>query len=300
MTSKTSPTNAEKAAKAYDHLADRVIAALEAGTAPWRRPWSSFAVLPTNLKTGHRYTGGNLIMLALEAIIAGYNSAAWVGFKQAVELGYSVRKGEKGTPILIVKEYRPKDKETGEPALDEDGHPIVRKYINYAYVWNLEQLNDADGNPVKVSDQPTDFARPSFDAIIAAWADAPAVEHKGDLGAFYSPSKDQVTMPERGTFESPAHYYATLAHELTHSTGHPTRLARFEVDALPSEAEYSSEELIAEFGAMILCAEAGVETDFDNNAAYIAAWLKVLKNDRSLIPAAIQGAGEAVNYIMGN
>jgi antirestriction protein ArdC len=114
----------------------------------------------------------------------------------------------------------------------------------------------------------------------------------GGLIAAYSLSRDRIEMPKISAFKTPAAYYHTLFHEMTHATRHPSRLNRNE--------RYAAEELIAEIGAAFLANMAGILSDveFENTAAYIAGWLKALKDDRKLIVHAASAAQKAADFIL--
>ena len=121
--------------------------------------------------------------------------------------------------------------------------------------------------------------------------------------AFYSPASDKVVVPLKEQYQNINEYYSTTFHELTHSTGHKTRLDRLEngvVAAFGSET-YSKEELVAEMGSANILNILGIETQqtFKNSAAYIQNWLQVLKNDNKFIVSAASKAEKAVNFILG-
>jgi antirestriction protein ArdC len=168
-------------------------------------------------------------------------------------------------------------------------------------VFNVEQADWEEGK------QPVDPEKPecSFSPVEAAEAIAngmpqrPEIKHGGDR-AFYSPLLDYIGMPNRESFDSAEGYYATLFHELVHSTGHKDRVGRDGIEAFVGfgTESYSKEELIAEMGAAYLCAEAEIEPRIEQSAAYIASWLKVLKNDKKFVVAAAAGAGKATDFIL--
>jgi antirestriction protein ArdC len=109
-------------------------------------------------------------------------------------------------------------------------------------------------------------------------------------------------MPKPETFISREHYYSTLFHEMTHSTGHPSRLNRPTLSdaARFGDANYSKEELVAEMGAAYLCGFAGIENKtIDESASYLASWLRVLRSDHRLLISAASQAQKAVDYVRG-
>ena len=127
------------------------------------------------------------------------------------------------------------------------------------------------------------------------------LHQEGDR-AFYRPSTDEVVLPIRKQFMSTAEYYSTVFHELTHSTGHASRLNRLTQAAFFGSEDYSKEELVAEIGAAALVNHVGLETSnsIRNSAAYIQNWLKVLRDDKRFIVSASGRAEKAVNLILGS
>lgn len=274
----------------YTVVTDRIIAALEAGTVPWRKPWRSIGgVQPTSLSTGKPYRGINSWILSLESMTQGYVSPYWVTFKQAQARGGSVRRGEKGTQVVLWKPMEKVDPDTGE---------TKRTFLlRYFTVFNTDQCDGVDTPEIQAAPEdrvPIDEA----EQLVRSWTSRPEISHGGNR-ACYSPLLDKVSMPQSGQFNSDESYYVTLFHELAHSTGHPSRLARTSlVDPKPFGSEdYSKEELIAEMASAYLCAEVGIENDLDQSAAYIASWLKVLKNDRKLLVDAAAAAQKATDLV---
>lgn len=286
--------------KAYDMFAEKIIQALESGIAPWRKGWDGPISTPRNLKTGRAYTGANLVFLWMSQIVSDYNTPHWIGFQQANDLGYRIRKGERGTPIVIYHEYALKDKTSGAELRDDRNHPLTRRYAKMVYVWNATQLETVDGTPLDHSDAlPDDFVQRDFEAMLTAWKEPPTIVHRGSLAAYYRPATDTVVLPLPEHFHSSEEYCVTKAHECIHATGHPNRLGRLSLDATTSAEAYSKEELIAEIGAMLLCNQTNVIYSFENSAAYVDGWLKTLNKDRGMIRPAVQSAAEAVALILG-
>jgi antirestriction protein ArdC len=280
---------------AYDLVTARIMEALEAGIVPWHRPWKNGPNSgPTSLATGKPYQGVNVWVLLATSMLRGYESRYWTTYKQAQERGGNVKKGEKGTAVVFWKFIEKKNAATGET----DRIPFLR----YFTVFNLDQCEG-----IEEPNSETEFEPESFDPIEeaeriqAAMPNRPTVNHGGDR-AYYSPGLDYVGMPLQVQFESPAHYYGTLFHELIHSTAHASRLARkgaTEWAAFGSES-YSKEELIAEMGAAYLCGQAGIDVNVEHHASYIGSWLKALENDRKLVVSAAGAAQKAASYIIGD
>lgn len=294
MASKKKTTPAEKV-DGYQVITDRIIAELENGTVPWRKPWRSVGGFrPTSLSSGKPYQGINELLLSIGAMASGYGSIYWGTYRQIAALGGQVRKGQKSTQVVL---WKPLVKNEGTP--QEQRFWMMRLY----YVFNAEQADWEEG---KMPQEPTVEDGLDFTPVEAAERIAegmpkrPLVKHGGDR-AYYSPNLDYVQMPNHNQFTGEEAYYSTLFHELVHSTGHKSRIGREGIEAFAGfgSESYSREELIAEMGAAYLCAEAGIEPRVEQNAAYIASWLKVLRNDKKIVVAAASGAGKAADFILG-
>lgn len=271
---------------AYDRITERIIGLLEQGTVPWHKPWTAKTGWPRNLITKKPYRGVNVFLL----MSMSYESPFWLTFHQASELGGSVRKGEKSCPVVFWKPLKVKDDKTDE----ERKIPLLRIYN----VFNVSQCEGLKTIPA-AEDIPVIAIRPA--EIVAGMPNPPVIKHSM-ARAFYSPSADEVGMPDRERFDSEAGYYATLFHELIHSTGHKSRLHRttlVENTGFGSDP-YSREELIAELGSAFLCGYGDiVDRTIANSAAYLEGWLKQLRNDRTLIVQAAAQAQKAADYIIG-
>lgn len=279
----------------YATVTDQIVAMLEAGVVPWRSPilGQSKAGHPKNLNTGNGYRGVNVFLLAFSAYAKGYGSSYWLTFNQARERGGNVRKGEKASTVVFWKTYETEDRKTG----DAKTVPVLRYYN----VFNVDQCEGIPA-PDAVAFQPLAFTPIEAAEVIAkGYAGGPPVEHAGQQ-AFYRPSADSVTMPEPARFASCEEYYSTLFHELSHSTGHSTRLDR-KLDASPmafGSSDYGREELVAEMSAAFLCGHAGIKpATIDNQAAYIGGWLKKLKEDKRLVMTAAGAAQRSADWIRG-
>jgi len=272
-------------ATAYQIVTESIIKQLESGVAPWRKPWRT--EIPANLVSKKEYRGINIFRLAS----LGYGSRYWVTYRQAQALGGNIKRGEHGSKVVFWKfdEYRKESKETGET---ENRKSILLRYYN---VFNLEQCEGIN------SPEPVPAIHPieQCESIVNSMQNPPGFEQ--DSRAFYRPSADTVGMPSRSAFDSPEKYYSTLFHELTHSTGHPSRVGRegiMEHNPFGSE-DYSKEELVAEMGAAMLCGVAGVESQtLDNSASYLQSWINRLRSDSRLIVSAASQAQKAADYIL--
>lgn len=272
-------------ASVYEIVTSRILAELEKGQVPWRKPWRTLP--PANLISKKPYRGINVFLLAL----AGFGSQYWLTYRQAQALGGNVRKGEHGAKIVFWKCGR-FETETADGETEERKSAFLRYYT----VFNLEQT---EGLRALLALPPA-FPIESAESIAAGMPNPPAFEQ--DSRAAYIPSRDTVTMPSRTAFDSQAEYYSTLFHELTHSTGHAKRLARegFDTPQKFGSESYSREELIAEMGSAMLCGIAGIEqATINNSAAYLQSWIKRLKADSRLVVSAASAAQKAADYIRG-
>ncbi|QPT38923.1 DNA primase TraC [Oligella ureolytica] len=276
----------------YQHVTDRIISSIEQGAPAWRKPWTGEAgTMQMPLRsTGEAYRGINVVMLWLTAAEKGYGSAYWFTYRQAQELGAQVRKGEKGTTVVKYGTFEREDEETGE----DKKIPYLKGYT----VFNADQI---DGLPEKYHAVPAEEARdlgteadPELDAFFkATGADIRTSE---EPRAYYSLNGDYIHMPPIATFHSAAGYYATLAHEATHWTGHKSRLDRF--SRFSDRKSYAFEELIAEIGNCMVCAAIGLTPDFEQSGAYVASWLRALKDDKRMIFKAATEAQKAADFLL--
>jgi antirestriction protein ArdC len=280
----------------YQTVTDQIVAMLESGVVPWRSPilGRSAAGHPKNLNTGKKYRGVNVFLLAFTAFAKGYGSSYWLTFNQANDRGGNVRKGEKSAMVVFWKQYETTDKETGEAV----NVPVLRYYN----VFNAEQIEGIE-IPDAVKFEPINFVPiDEAEKIAAGYLGGPSVSHDGGQQAFYRPSTDAVHMPEKTRFASVEEYYSTLFHELSHSTGHSTRLDR-KLDTEPKpfgSADYGKEELVAEMSAAFLCSQVGIQPAvIGNQAAYLSGWLKQLKSDKKLVISAAGQAQRAADWICG-
>jgi len=273
----------------YTIITDRIIKQLEQGTIPWRKPWNTAEGMPKNLISGKEYRGINVFLLASN----GYASPYWVSFKQVSSLGGTVNKGEKGTPVVYWNWIEKEDPETQKPKKI----PFIRYYT----VFNVQQTS---GIPSEKIPQPEENVKEfspidEADKIKQSFHDCP-IKH-GSNRAFYRPSDDEIGMPDPERFDTPEEYYSTLFHEMTHSTGHKTRLDREGCKTVNFGSDtYSKEELTAEMGAAFLSAISGiVDKTLDNSAAYIQGWLSRLKKDKKVVIYAASQAQKSTDHIMG-
>lgn len=275
----------------YAAVTDRIIAALEFGIIPWHQPWVGGSRLAINYNTGKPYSLLNQMLLG--------KPGEWLTFKQCEAAGGKVRKGEKSSMVVFWKLIDQEDEETGE----KKKIPFLR-YYNVFHISQCEGVKSKQAEAAELPDvaEPIDAAHDVIYEYLGR--EGVTLTHVHGGRAFYRPSTDEVVLPLRSQFVSTADFYGTLFHELTHSTGHESRLNRFGKDgsvaAFGSE-EYSKEELVAEIGSAALLNRLGIESDasFRNSAAYIQSWLKALKDDKRMIVSAAGRADKAVQLILG-
>lgn len=279
----------------YAEVSARIVAELEAGAAPWVRPWSATAGqnVPQNALTNRPYSGCNVILLWL-ACNCGWSTPRFLTFKQALEAGGNVRKGEHGTKVYFVKQLRVRGDDTN--AGDQGGEkiiPMMREYtvFNVAQCENLPE-SIVNGKPARIRnpDARDDLAD---EFLRSTRADI----REGHGEAYYVPSHDFISMPTFGVFKGADHFYCTAFHELTHWTGHKLRLDR-DLKHRFGSREYAAEELVAELGAAFLSAEFGFDADL-RNAGYIATWIELLKADKRAFFTACNRASRAAEYLRG-
>lgn len=278
-------------ADVYQLITDRIIELLEQGTVPWHKPWRSAEYAPQNLLSRKPYRGINAFLLGC----LGYEEPFWLTFKQAKQLGGSVRKGEKSTPVVFWKWLEKRDGETDEV----ERLPLLKHYR----VFHVSQCDLPDGKvPVIEPSEETEFVPiEACERVVSEMPNAPTIEVGGGR-ACYQPGEDRVRMPKREAFARVEDYYATLFHELVHATGHTSRLNREGIRELSrfGSKNYSQEELVAEVGAAFLCGHCGIAiATIENTASYIDGWLKKLRRDKKLVVQAAAQAQKAADHVLG-
>jgi antirestriction protein ArdC len=270
----------------------RILAELEAGALPWVKPWSATpgANTPCNAVTNRPYSGCNVVLLWM-AQVAGYRAPRYLTFKQALEVGGHVRKGERGTRIYFVKQLEISD--DGDNNSPTRLVPMLREYV----VFNIDQCDGlpdsvTTGKPMRVRNPDTrDELADEF--LRSTGADI----REGQGEAFFVPSRDFISMPAFEAFKSADHFYNVAYHELVHWSGHGSRLNRDLKNRFGSR-KYGAEELIAELGAAFLCAEFGFDGDL-RHAGYIGHWVELLKADKRAFFTACSQASKAADYLRG-
>ena len=281
----------------YTRVTDRIIANLEAGTRPWLKPWSvpkngNVASLPLR-SNGTPYRGINVLLLWGEAIDKGFTSTTWITYKQAVERGAHVRKGVHGSTVVYPD--RATTTETNDKGEEvERGFAFLKAYT----VFNVEQV---EGLPASFYAKPAPRDESHTVETIAAaedfFARTGATFRHGGNRAFYTTVGDFIQLPPVQAFRDAESYTATKAQELIHWTGHESRTAR-QFGKRFGDKAYAFEELVAELGSAFLSAQLGVTPEpREDHAAYLASWLKVLKDDKRAIFSAAAHAQRAADFL---
>lgn len=279
-------------------MTDQIIAALSDGATlpPWRRPWKSFDANighPCNALTGRNYRGINTLALGLSAHKQDFQSRHWLTFRQAKEMGVSIRSGEKATHVVFFKPIRA-ERNADENEEKADTFFLMRTYC----VFNVEQTTGLDhlrvGNAPLPAHEIEQRHEHVEEVITATGAN---IRHRVGDRAFYSLTEDYIQLPHRHQFERVEAYYQTAGHETIHWTEHPSRL---NWDRSKPENSYAMGELIAELGGCYLMGELGLPTgeDLTNHAAYLKSWLAGMKNDTRFIFKAAAQASRAVDHIL--
>ena len=271
----------------YQTITDRIIKELEKGIIPWHRPWSCSSGAISRA-TGKPYSILNQLLLPKEG--------EYVTFRQAMEEGHPVKKGEKASAVFFFKFLETVDKDTGEIKTV----PLLKYYT----VFHISQCEGMKPR-FAVSEQGHNDLQPDHKAeeIIDSYIQRSGVtlNRIRSNKAFYSPLTDTIVVPEISQFNGVSEFYSTLFHEAVHSTGHSTRLNRLSDVVRFGSESHSKEEMTAELGSSFLVNVAGLETknSFCNSAAYIRGWLQALKDDKRLIVSAAGAAEKAVKLILG-
>ena len=281
--------------KICEMVAERVLEELKNGIVPWNKPWFGSDRFVSHVN-GKHYSLLNCIMLGQPGEYATFNQISKEGGK--------VKKGAKSKVVVY---WSPVKKEE----TDDSGEIKIKTYFILKY-YRVFNLNDCEGVKKKyLSDDDTKFIHETVkdaEEVIKGYCDAnpglKIVRDERSGRAYYRPSEDMIQVPMMEQFEKVEEFYSTLFHEMTHSTGHWSRLGRFKeegsVAAFGGE-DYGKEELIAELGAAALCGKCGIESrdSFRNSAAYLKGWTEAIKGNPEMIVAAAGKADKAVEYILG-
>lgn len=271
----------------YEVITDQLLAAMEKGIIPWRKTWKGN--FPCNAFSKSKYKGINQLVLGLSPFMDN----RWATWNQITEKGGKVKPGEEKNYVRIVfwKFNKVENKRTGK----EDSVP----YLKYFRVYNVEQCEGLDLPEIST---PQDINTiEEAEKIVEGYQNCPEIIFSNK--AYYSPIKDVIGMPNIAQFDTSEDYYATLFHEMAHSTGHSNRMARRVLisNAVSGSEDYSIEELNAEFTAYFLCNQCGIANRVleENTTAYLQSWIRVLKEDKKIAVKCASNAQKMADYILG-
>jgi antirestriction protein ArdC len=280
----------------YQEITDKIIRQIEAGTIPWAQPWAEDQTLsiPRNASTNRAYSGVNILLLWDALFERRFSVNRWLTFKQALQFGGNVRKGERGTTVVYADTFTPKKEggSTPESQGEDSGRrvPFLKRFT----VFNVAQC---DGLPFEYAVQPKQVSQrlpiQAAEALISA---SGARFERGGEHAYYHTADDCIRVPDQTSFFEPINFYRTALHELTHWSGAKHRLNRDFTGRFGSTA-YAREELVAEMGSAFLCASLGIVPTV-RHADYIGNWLDVLKNDSRAIVSAASHASKASDFLL--
>lgn len=282
----------------YDDVTARIVAELEAGRFPWVQPWGpvdgggAATGIPRNALTRRHYSGVNILILWGAVIEHGHASQGWLTFRQALEAGGSVRKGECGTTVVYADRFVPDAEKVRavETGADPKAIPFLKRFT----LFNVAQC---DGLRPDLAPDPVPLAEREIVPVAEDVIAASGIEFRvGGNQAFYVPAHDYVQVPPQPAFFEQINYYRTALHELTHATGHASRLDRKLVTGFGTR-DYAREELIAELGSAFLCAALGIAPTV-RHADYLGSWLDVLREDDRAIFRAASAASKAADWLL--
>jgi antirestriction protein ArdC len=282
----------------YTRVTNKIIADLEQGVRTWMKPWNAGNTAGRITRplrhNGIPYSGINILMLWAEAMDKGFTAPIWMTFRQASELNAHVRKGEKGSLVVYANSIMRTEE-------DDKGEETEREihYMKGYTVFNVEQV---EGLPEQYYGKPELQTTPVERTVHAETffsATKADIRYRGDR-AYYSMDGDYIQMPVIEAFRDAESFYATLAHESTHWTRHPSRLDRSFGRKSWGDEGYAREELVAELASAFLCADLSITPEVrEDHSSYIADWLTVLQNDKRAIFSAGAHAQKAVDYLHG-
>ncbi|MGC2661692.1 MAG: zincin-like metallopeptidase domain-containing protein, partial [Bryobacteraceae bacterium] len=278
-------------------VTDSIISLLKQGVAPWQKPWEGIGI-PMNPTTDKAYRGGNAIHLMATALQRGYDDPRWMTYKQASENDWQVKKGERGARIEFweVKNASDENAEPGQQPAETAEKP-ERRFIHKIYtVFNAQQI---DGIPPHVPKPRTPFEAIDAGERILASSGANMKHDQADR-CFYNRRTDSIHLPPKESFKDAPGYYGTALHELSHWTGHPSRLNRSTLNESYrfGDPAYAREELRAELASLFVAAETGIPHDPASHAAYVGSWVDALRKDKNEIFRAAHDASAAADFVL--
>jgi antirestriction protein ArdC len=280
----------------YTRVTNQIVEQLEKGVRPWLQPWNAEHAAGRITRplrhNGEPYHGINILMLWAAAESQGYNCPLWLTYKQAQELGGQVRKGEHGSPVVYASKFKKAD--TGD-----DGEAVEREvaFLKQYTVFNASQCDGLPERFYALAEPPKEVME-RIERADAFFANTGIEIRTGGNRAYYSVTDDYVQMPPFEAFRDAESHAATLAHEVSHATRHPSRLNRDFGRKRWGDEGYAVEELVAELASAFFCADLEITPELrDDHASYLGHWLKVLKDDKRAIFTAASHASRAIDYL---
>jgi len=283
----------------YTRVSSKIIDNLGRGVKPWHRPWeaehAAGRIARPLRHNGTPYKGINILMLWASAESQGFANPFWLTFQQAKELGGFVKKGEHGSPVVYANTFKKKEtNDAGEET--EQEIPFLKEYT----VFNAAQVEGLPAYFYELAKAIETKPLVRIEQAEAFFANTNADVRYGGNRAYYAIDADYVRMPPFETFKDAESHAATLGHELTHWTRHPSRLNRDLGRKKWGDEGYAMEELVAELASAFLCADLSITPEVrEDHASYIHEWLKVLKDDKRAIFSAASLASQAVDFLHG-
>ena len=273
----------------YQEITNQIISDLERGLPVWEKPWEKgFMGFPINAFSESFYSGVNTLILWLRQSNIGFETSQWITFLQVKKLGGSIKKGEKATRIVFYKKLVIADEENDK----EKTIPLLKTHA----VFNLSQTKGLE----HLIEKPSFENKSQFQDVEKA--EQLIRESKADISfapvdrACYLPVEDKIIMPKKEQFKTQEGFYSTMFHELSHWTGHKSRLDRPASNKKGSKS-YAFEELVAEISASFICCHLGFEYS-TQHSVYVKDWLEVLKEDNRAIFRASSKAQKATEFIL--
>lgn len=284
----------------YARITDRIVADLEKGVRPWVQPWNAGNATGRITRplrhNGEPYTGMNVLLLWSEGLARGFASSIWMTFKQSIELGGHVRKSESGSTVIYASRFTKTETDERGGEVERD-IPFLKTYT----VFNVEQIENL---PTHFYQKPTPILDPlqRIEHADRFFANTGSVIRHGGARAFYSPSTDHIQMPPFETFRDAASYVAVLSHEHVHWTADSRRVGRDLSRYAKDRSERAREELVAEIGSALICADLGIVPELEprpDHASYVESWLQILQGDKRAVFQAAAHAQRAAAFLHG-
>lgn len=293
MATKNNNNGQAKLHEELHSLVSKMIEKMEDGTGAWVKSWSAPHGFPQNFISKKEYRGFNFFYLSNVMEERGYTAPYFLTFKQAQELGGSIKKGSKSISVYFYKMLSIKqdmdDIETDKTSVVSKNIPLLREYK----VFNIE---DTEGIEYAICDTKHNSNERYINAEDFIQSTKADIRYGGSR-AFYRSSTDHIQMPKLEYFKDSDNYYATLLHELTHWSGSEKRLDRLKGKRF-GDKEYATEELVAELGSVFLCSHLGINIENNMHPEYLQSWITSLKENPQILWRAASKAQEAFDFVV--